>query len=33
VIDGQVRLVGPHRSIEQLEEILEHSAFVKPVDP
>ncbi len=33
VIDGQVRLVGPHRSIAQLEEILGHLALARPVNP
>jgi hypothetical protein len=33
VIDGRVCLVGRHRSIEQLEEILQRSATAEPINP
>jgi small redox-active disulfide protein 2 len=32
VIDGTVRLVGLHRSIEQLEEILQRAALAAPTE-
>ena len=32
VIDGQTCLVGQHRSIEQLAEILQHSVLAGPTD-
>ena len=33
VIDGQARLVGRHRSVEQLEEILQHCCLAKTSKP
>jgi len=33
VIDGQVCLVGRHRSIEQIEELLQHHSFAEPTEP
>ncbi|MGA2259084.1 MAG: thioredoxin family protein [Thermoguttaceae bacterium] len=33
VIDGKARLVGRHRSIEQLQEILQRCSLAKPIEP
>jgi small redox-active disulfide protein 2 len=33
LIDGQVCLVGRHRSIEQIEEILQHHSWVERAEP
>jgi hypothetical protein len=33
VIEGQVRLVGRHQSIEQLEEILQRHLLAQPSSP
>ena len=33
LIDGQVCLVGRHRSVAQIEEILQHHAFAERSEP
>jgi len=33
VIDGKARLVGRHRSIEQLQEILQRCVATEPTEP
>ena len=33
VIDGQVRLVGRHRSIDQIEELLQRHCYAQPPGP
>ena len=33
VIDGKARLVGRHRSIEQLQDILQRCSLAGPIEP